>query len=93
MSKKGKGRREFIRLKQDESAMIIRNTGLIELVGESHSHILGPLAGVLLADNKELAEAIQENYKQLIAKSGQENKLEQPVVTEGVKNEATGKND
>lgn len=59
-------RRQLIKLRNDESALIIRRGGNIELLGNAHAHIMAPLASVLLVDNKKLAEDIQANYIKML---------------------------
>jgi len=80
-----------IRLRGNESALIIDKDQQIRVMGKSHLHILGPLAGVLLADNKKLAEDVQKNYKDLIEKQNAELSKNTETKDEGVENEDDAK--
>lgn len=59
------GRRTIIKLKKDETALIIRNDNDIEVIGEKHKGMFIQLASVLFTDNEKLVADIKENYLNL----------------------------
>lgn len=59
------GRRTIIKLKKDETALIIRNDNDIEVIGEKHKGMFIQLASVLFTDNEQLVADIKENYLNL----------------------------
>jgi len=75
-------RREIIKLTKNETALVIRSDGKVDIVGKKHANVLMHLAGVLYSDNKELLEMIRKNYEDLTTKLNEAEKKDNKLNDE-----------
>ena len=61
-------RREHIKLTNEETALVIRKDGRLEIVGKKHINVLSRLASVMYSDDRVLLDMINANHDALMEK-------------------------